>query len=374
MARYPRILARVGGAFADLAALLAYTGPAGEPTAEAGGRLRVHDGATAGGIPHALLSEVTSLCGAVLSVGAAGVAYPDTDIAGATAVRIIPNRGNNYIPILTTGDVPVIRQFAETVLNLDSNAAHAGYHQVDKNFDQWAYWNGATVVFGTGPAWSAGAVAGSAFARGTGAGSTEIEFVAGVPVNKNAITLRVGTNSGDTVVIAARRATAIGTFRTVADGSVDCTLTKQFVSNIFQPTWRPAKRLETVANWTYSTAAFRQARADTNNKISFISAMPGRAANASVTGVVANASGVTNPRLGIGINSTTVDSSGNIWFLNATTSFQSLRAEWNGYLSLGLTDIVWLEYGAGSDTQTWLGLSTNNPPLYRSGIHAMGTV
>lgn len=65
-----------------------------------------------------------------------------------------------------------------------------------------------TLVIGTGPAWGNSAAGTSA--RGTGAGTTELERLHGIWVNKVAMTI---TNNATSYSIAAREATFVGTIR-----------------------------------------------------------------------------------------------------------------------------------------------------------------
>lgn len=103
-------------------------------------------------------------------------------------------------------------------LALDSNAAHTNYHQSGKIFDLFIYWSGSACVLATGPAWS------SDTARGTGAGTTELQMFKGIWTNKNSITLRFGVNSGDTTSIAANQATYVGSALMTANGQTGIAL------------------------------------------------------------------------------------------------------------------------------------------------------
>ena len=100
--------------------------------------------------------------------------------------------------------------FTELSVALDSNSGHTGYHQSGKNFDAFVINDSGTLRLCTGPAWS------SDTARGTGAGTTELEQYLGAWVNKVSLTCRFGSASGNTVSVTARYATYVGTIRTTA--------------------------------------------------------------------------------------------------------------------------------------------------------------
>lgn len=97
-------------------------------------------------------------------------------------------------------------------LDLDSNAGHTGYHQLDKCYFLFVVNDGGTYRLGTGPAWA------SDTNPGTGAGTSELKRKNGIKVNKYAMTLRYGNLVGDTLSVAAEEATAVGAFKASANG------------------------------------------------------------------------------------------------------------------------------------------------------------
>ena len=71
--------------------------------------------------------------------------------------------------------------------------------------------------------------------------------------------------------------------------------------------------------------------------------------------------------VGIGLDSTTVNSATLVarQAVGNTQAFPT-RATYSGYPGVGKHTLVWLEYGAGADTQTWAG--TGGTPNNQSGI------
>ncbi|UXN62921.1 hypothetical protein N8E89_09350 [Phyllobacterium sp. A18/5-2] len=127
-----------------------------------------------------------------------GVAVPTSDVVAATTLYYVPCIGTR-VPVWD-GTQMVLRDIGSGL----SVALSATYQVAFNQIDWFVFMDGATLRLGHGPNWSAGAVAGSQFARGTGAGSTELELKNGIYTNKNSITLRFGTVAGNTVTVPAR--------------------------------------------------------------------------------------------------------------------------------------------------------------------------
>lgn len=114
-----------------------------------------------------------------------------------------------------------------------------------------------------GPVWS------SNTSRGTGAGTTELELVKGIYLNKVAIT------NGP----AANRGTYVGSIRTNGSSQVDYSVGGSGsggvagslgVWNLYNRNLTTAKSIDSGASYTYSSATVRQARASVGNQISVL--------------------------------------------------------------------------------------------------------
>jgi hypothetical protein len=270
-------------------------------------------------------------------------------VADATAqstVYYTPYIGNEFQ--LYNGTAFVSTVFAETSLALDSNAGHTNYHQSGKLFDLYMYSDSGTIRLGTGPAWT------SSTARGTGAGTTELQMLLGIWTNKNSITLRFGSVSGNTTVVAANQATYVGTMYATADGQTGMAFKPAGVSSgnsCFLGLYNSYNRVKTVSvctdssAWSYTTNTWRSAHGSSSNRISFVD---GLAQSPIVSKYVTTATGSSGAAKGIGLNfdSTsatplyvggTVDSSGSGPSVSAEEFFQA---------SLGLHYIQAMEVGA----------------------------
>lgn len=287
-----------------------------------------------------------------------------SDVTAATTIYYTPYNGAS-LPILSAGQWKLLSS-AQDSLTLDSDSGHTGYHQSGKNFDVLATLTGTnTLRIGTGPAWSTDT------SRGTGAGTTELEMVNGVLVNKNEMTLRHGNASGNTSTITAREATYLGTIRCTANGQTEDSLAKRFVWNAYNRCPRPMAVLEATNSWNYTTATIRQANDSPANQLDFVLGLQTDAVSAHVAANAANSSVGVELEVLIGLDSTTAMAAGCI--TGATSSqvanlLVNLSARWRGYPGLGRHFLTWLEYSAATGTTIWLG-DNNTPTRLQSGIH-----
>lgn len=283
-----------------------------------------------------------------------GVSVTESDVVGATAVYLTPT-GVNAQPVYD-GSAWQNRPFSEMTLTLAATP-----HPTGKLFDAFVAWQSGAMIFGSGPDWSVGG--GSLTARGTGAGSTEIEMFQGRWVNKNAIILKNGATTYAS--IPARQATLVGGFATVAAGQTTDAANKRWVWSV-----NGAERLvrmadELTASWAYSTASFRQWNASTANEISWFQGLGGRIVQIEGNGF-ASTSGAT-PRfgmMGIGLDSATVNSAiggGGGGLVSLTTAGSICPARYRGYPGIGVHFAAALERGGGTDTQTFYGVQANFP-------------
>lgn len=195
---------------------------------------------------------------------------------------------------------------AELSIVLDSDSGHTGYHQSGKNFDAFVCNDGGTIRLGTGPAWS------SDTARGTGAGTTELQKLNGIWTNAVSISLRFGTASGNTVSVAANRATYIGTFRTfgatytqVKFGGLAAGGDEGWIGvwNCYNRVpWRSFVG-ETTDSWAYTTATIRPANNSTTMRVSYVAGLDEGLVHAQYPFFFLTTG--SSPRAGIGYDSTT---------------------------------------------------------------------
>jgi hypothetical protein len=201
----------------------------------------------------------------------------------------------------------------------------------NKNYDVFCYLNSGVPTLELGAAWTNDTTRATALAYQDG----------------------VLVKSGD----ATRR--YLGTFRTISTTETCDTERRRFTWNNANRVKRKLKVLDTTDSWNYSTAAYRQANGNAANQLEVLVGVVEEFHTISALNRVANSTSTPrNVAAGIGINSTTENSAdltanANCTSVNvATPSAQLIHA------ALGYTYYAWLEYGAGADTQTWIGDST----------------
>lgn len=209
----------------------------------------------------------------------AGVPVLATDVTAATSIYYSPLIGQ-LVPIYSGTEWVVKSILATTTdttgltLALDSDSGHTGYHASGSLFDLFAAVVSGTLYFGTGPAWS------STTSRGSGASTTELEMFSGVWVNKNSMTLRHGSASGNTVTVPARQGTYLGTFAASANGQTEMTFkptaaaggtaNKLYLWNAYNQVPNHSISRDSTNTWAYQTSTIRAANNSNSNRISFV--------------------------------------------------------------------------------------------------------
>lgn len=164
----------------------------------------------------------------------------------------------------------------------------------------------------------------------------------------------------------------LGTIRTIGTtGLTSDSVAFSFISNRYNPAPRALKVLEATTSWSYQTASFRQANGSTANQLDVVLCVP-RMVAAEVTCLMSNSTTFGQLLPGIGIDSTTVDSSTTrvSSFNVSTTGIYNGRCNYSGMLSAGRHKIVWLEnaVGVNGGTQTQYG---SNTIAWQAGIIGM---
>ncbi|MGH9960731.1 MAG: hypothetical protein ACREBC_27020, partial [Pyrinomonadaceae bacterium] len=200
-----------------------------------------------------------------------GVAVSTTDQTAKTSVLYTPYVGQ-FVPIYS-GAVWTPTVFTELTLALDSDSGHTGYHQSGKNFDLFVVNDAGTVRLGTGPAWT------SDTARGTGAGTTELERKNGIWTNKVSMTLRFGSVSGNMITVVANQGTYVATVRASANGQTQIKFGSLAANGgeAWLGIWNAYNRVLVAGSvrdnsntWTYATASYRNLNNSVSNRISFV--------------------------------------------------------------------------------------------------------
>ena len=222
---------------------LAYTKANGQAVASSGG----------GGAPSSPQGRLTLTSGAPVLTAT---------VSGATTVYYAPYTGQ-YVPLYNGSTWEMTDAGGElSQATTDSAKSPAGC-AANSNYDLFVWSDSGTIRCTRGPAWT------SSTARGTGAGTTELERVNGVSVNKVAIT------NGP----AANRGTYVGTIRTNGSSQVDWIYGASATGGTagFLGVWNMYNRVDVATTvtdstdtWSYNSSTIRAANASTTNRVSFV--------------------------------------------------------------------------------------------------------
>lgn len=289
---------------------------------------------------------------------------PTSDQSGKTAVYLRPD-GGNLLPIPDGTNISV-REFSELTLTLNNPN-----HVASTLYDVYVFSNSGTLTIGTGPAWTTNTP--GSCARGTGAGSAELDTLKGLPVNKVSMTAR---NGGTTYSVGAKCGILVGTiFIDSAAGQVTCHVSygqsrKWGVWNVWNRRPILLKAGDSTATWTYNTDTIRAANGSSSNSLTIFTGLPDEwfdLATTAYRGGSMDTNEVVEGVVGIGYNSTSAFSGrvGQVKVVNSNASQMqhnaSLTASHLAAPALGINTITALERG-GPDTHdatvVWNGAET----------------
>lgn len=276
-----------------------------------------------------------------------GTPVSPTDVAGATTVYYTPCSGHRFVPLWDSSlskFYPFDIGGELSQLTTDTTKSPAAVAN-NSSYDLFAWSDSGTARTTRGPAWS------SDTARGTGAGTTELELLNGVYVNKNAIT------NGP----AARKGTYVGTIRSNGSATIDWKLGTKAASggearlcvwNAYNRKNVVAKVGDTTDSWTLASSAIRAANNSSTMRVSFVSGLQEDFFDSSYAGGAQAGSG-GQIALGVGLNSTTAFAFGGSGF-GTSTSFVTSRGEYADCL-LGFNYIQAIEASQAGGTATFTG-------------------
>src|SRR5262245_16133979 len=190
---------------------------------------------------------LSGVCGLRLTTES-GTPVSTTDRTAQGTVYLTFSRGNQVVLYDGTTDRLYLLAAELSCLLSDATKSPAAV-AAGANYDLFAWDDAGTVRLSRGPAWS------SDTARGTGAGTTELEYFNGRLVNKQAIT------NGP----AARRGTYVGSLRGSAANQTEDSELRRFLWSMYQQAQRQG-RFSQYAPHTYASSTYRQWNADSTAK------------------------------------------------------------------------------------------------------------
>ncbi len=269
-----------------------------------------------------------------------------SDVTAATTIYYTPHIGAR-VPIYN-GTSFVMTTFAElsnVLANSATGNAGPAAAAANSNYDLFVWNDSGTVRLTRGPLWT------SNTGRGTGAGTSELERVAGLRVNKQAIT------NGP----AAQRGTYVGTIRTDASSQGVDAAHQRYMWNEFNRAARPLVKKFGADTWTYSTAAWRQSNGDSTYKVEIVQGADVDAVQVFHAAMCLNST--TTPRTvraGVGLDSVTAFSGLTNGASATSSAVGSCLGTYIGLPGIGYHYFAGLEFGRGADAQTWYGDGGNS--------------
>lgn len=249
-----------------------------------------------------------------------GVAVPSSNVTAATSIYFTPYQGNRIW--LYDGAQWQSIAFSEVSLAVPATT--------NTMYDVWAYATGGSIAL-EATAWTNDTTR-----------ATALALQDGVYVKSGAATRRY-----------------LGSFRTCAVlGQTEDSLTNRLLWNYYNRILRSMRVQEATGSWAYSTNSWRQANASAANQLNMVIGVGEDAVNANLQVSVGNNT-VTARSIyaAIGLDSvSSIASSGLVASQTPGTLARiTIYAQFNGRIADGYHYLTWLEFGAGSDTQTWLG-------------------
>jgi len=236
-----------------------------------------------------------------------------------------------------------------------SLALTTGAHLAGKNYDVFEIEVGGSPVICTGPAWASNTLR-----------SAAVNYAAGELVNTAAMSC---VNGGTTHSVSAGAGKLRGGFRAHANGQTRSTKQSRLVWDLRKPIAWPVRAVETASTWSYGTAAFRQANGSAANQIEIFNGVAGRMLSVRASAYMIGSGGLTSGFVGIGLDTSTADSSGTVNPCAGSSTFPVLPcwAQYTDFVGIGYHELRLLERGNGSAI-TWVGTSGYAGYGYKSGL------
>jgi hypothetical protein len=174
----------------------------------------------------------------------------------------------------------------------------------------------------------------------------------------------VYVKSGD----ATRR--YLGSYRTTgSSGQTEDSAAKRYLWNYYNRVVRKLKVVEGTDTWTYTIASWRQANNSTANQVDAVIGVVEDVVEIFVSATVGTNNAGVSMRVGIGVDSATVNSADITISVNNDGGGrrQNPFALYRGYPSAGRHYYTWLEWSTAAGVTTWIG-DDGDATIQQSGI------
>jgi hypothetical protein len=170
------------------------------------------------------------------------------------------------------------------------------------------------------------------------------------------------TQDGVLVLTGSTGKRYVGSFRTTTvAGQTEDSATKRFVYNYYNRVRRPLSKTDTTANWSYSLATIRQARATATNQVEIVNGVAEDVIAINATVQTTNSTNRANVLVTIGENSTTAGATGVVGGTNragvdgSNSVYATLVAQLVKVPPVGYSYYAWLEASEAAGTEVWYG-------------------
>lgn len=292
-----------------------------------------------------------------------GVPVSSSDQTGKTTIYYAPYLHNGIE--IYDGTRWTRQFFTELSQALSDTTKSPAAATTSSLYDMFVWNDSGTMRCTRGPAWS------SSTARGTGAGTTELERLHGVLVNKVAIT------NGP----AANRGVYVGTIAT--NGSTQCAVmlapaaaaggsaNRIDVWNMYNRVPFSTVCRDSTNSWTQVTAStWRSANNSASNSVTLVAGLNEMDVTATYFGLSSN-SGTVQNKAAVGLNSTSAFSGVPGVYKTGGATEGSVSGEYRGLAGLGSNTFNALEWTETGGTTNWYG-DNNSPTNFQSGLFVSG--
>lgn len=285
------------------------------------------------------------------------------DVSNSTSIFYTPYLGNHIA--LYDGAIWTVWEFSELTNTTTDATKNPAAVANDSNYDLFVWNDAGTLRLGRGPAWT------SDTARGTGAGTTELERVNGTWVNKIAITNGPAAQRGRYVGTVRSDGAATIDWETTPAASAGGTAARLCVWNMYNRRLASAQVRDSTDTWTYNSTTIRAANNSNGNRIN---AVFGMNEDISFVQYLSSMSGGASgdASVGVGLDSTTAET-GLAPYFSIGTNLGSAVAIFRDLAGLGFHFFQALEVQptSAASTATFTG-DVGQPTKTQSGIMMMG--
>lgn len=295
--------------------------------------------------------------GGRLSVSS-GTPVTTSDVLEAATVFYVPYK-NNKVPLYDGSEWALHAIATELSQSCSDNTKSPAAAATGQVYDMFVWNDAGTLRLSRGPLWSS-----PGSARGTGAGTTELERLNGRYVNKQSI------SNGP----AAQRGLYVGTIRISVSG-VDDSIAGRHCWNAYNRVRRAMRRGEATSSWTYSTTTWRAANNDPGNQLAFVIGLSEDEVEAEVLALASGpgpSSTIPLIAIGIGLDSSTTPSStifySSAYHSTSPTVAAAPRATYQGFPGIGHHVLRWLEIVTVGGDVTFFGAQNSADAIIQTGI------